>query len=412
MTQQPLHTSDFPRRHGADVETGRRLGRMLRWLTRGDPEPDADQWQAMGAALLEGDPPMDRLVAWMTDYGMAEGRALFQQALDHGIDGVAGAPAPLREFFAGVESRPAWVDDALLQRGAQACHLGGLMGMRGLRDAALMGGYQAAAINKTLVLTGSLERGPQRRLAETTKWWMDCTALGGMARFGDGFKSTLHVRLIHAVIRRRVAAMPEWDEAEWGLPVNQLDMAATHLGFSVIFLLAGRALGIPYTPADGHAVMHLWRYIDWLMGVQSCWLPTTEQAGRRLLYQILLSQAPPDASSRALGSALMHEPLQRHYPAFGWVRGRYERARHLSIARLFLDRQGMRDLGLPDTVLPWYPAVAAPLNLAGHVGARLLPGGRARRIRAGRQAQVDYMKILFGEHRPGIHSPEKAEASA
>jgi len=397
MSHQSTEYASIPSRHGADLVAGRRIGGMLRWMTRGNPEPSRQRWQALGQALNRGDPAMDRLLAWMQDYGMRESRRLFQQALDHGIDSLPDAPAPLRAFFEEVETLPDWVDTDLLERGAEASHLTGLTGMRVLRDAALMAGYQASAINKTLVLTGSLSRGPQRRLAETTRWWIDCTGSAGMTRFGAGFKSTLHVRLVHALIRQRVERMPEWDADTWGLPVNQTDMAATQLGFSVIFLLGSRALGVPLTPGDGRALMHLWRYIGWLMGVDECWLPETENEGRTLLYQILLSQAPPDESSRELGRALMDEPLQRPYRNLGWLRGRYERARHLSIARFFLDRQGMRDLGLPVRTVPWYPAIAAPLNLARHGGSRAVPGGRKRLMSNGRATQEGYLRTLFGE---------------
>lgn len=395
----------IPSRHGIDMARSREIARPIRWTVRGDSEPTPTRWRAIGEALLQGDPPMDRLLDWMADYGMRPGRELFRRAVDRGIDNVPDAPAPLHTFFEGVERRPDWVDDILLRRGARASHRTGLTGMRALRDLALMTGYQASAINKTLIATGTLSRGPQRRLAETTKWWLDCTATGGMDRFADGWRNTLHVRLIHGLIRRRVAQQPDWRPGDWGLPVNQTDMAATQLGFSVVFLLGARVLGIPLSRRDGEAVMHLWRYIGWLMGVDEHWLPATEAEGRRLLYHILLSQAPPDESSRLLGRALMNEPLQRHYPRLGRLRGHYERARHVSITRLFVDNRSMRELGLPVWVPPWYPAIGAPLNLARHTAARLLPGGRRRLADAGRKAQVDYLRILFGENRPAIHEP-------
>lgn len=348
---------------------------------------------------------MDRLITWMSEYGMREARAMYTQAVEQGIDSVAEPPQELRAFFEHVEQPPAWLDQGMLDRGAEACHRTGLTGMRVLRDLALMTGYQAAAINKTLMATGSLERGPQRRLAETTKWWLDCTARDGMTPSGPGYRKTLNVRFIHGLIRRSVHSQSDWDESQWGLPINQTDMAATHLGFSVIFLLGSRFMGVPLSAADGEAVMHLWRYIDWLMGLDEAWLPQTEQEGRTLLYQILLSQPTPDASSRQLGRALMDEPLQRYYRRFGRLRGRYERARHVSITRLFTDAQGMRDLGLPAWMPPWYPAIGIPWNLVRHGSSHLRAGGRERLARAGRAEQIDYSNVLFGDATPAIHEP-------
>ncbi len=394
----------IPFRHGSDTKRGRLIARPISWLIRHDPEPSAERWQALGEGLMQGDPPMDRLLDWMQARGIRTARAWFDRALEQGIDAVPDAPLPLRDFFEGIERRPRWLDDDLLRQGAEASQLTGLTGMRALRDVALMGGYRASAINKTLVLTGALANGPQRRLAETTKWWVDCTQSNGMDRYADGFKSTIRVRLIHALIRRNVQQLDAWRVREWGLPVNQTDMAATQLGFSVIFLFATRLLGVPMSRREGHAVMHLWRYIGWLMGVDERWLPEDEQTGRVLLYQILLSQAPADQSSRQLGRALMEEPMQRFYPNLAALRSRYERARHLSINRLFLGSAGMRDLGLPQYVLPWYPLISAPLIGVRHGVHRMAPLGRARLIRVGRDAQVNYLKILFGQAPPQIHS--------
>jgi hypothetical protein len=402
MAEGAQATSGIPRRHGVDPASGRRMAAPLKLLIRGNPEPSPAQWQAMGLALNQGDPPMDRLLAWMSETGLRETRPLFDRALRDGIDSLPDAPAPLREFFALIDQRPAWVDEALLQEGARCCGISGLSGLRALRDMGLMAGYQASAINRTLLLTGALQRGPQRRLAETTKWWIDVTRPGGVARDAPGFHTTLQVRLVHAHVRRHVQQLPEWDAAYYGLPVNQFDMQATYLSFCVTFLFGQRLLGVPLRAEEGRAVMHLWRYIGWLMGVDEPWLLDGEMEGRIALYQNVLAQAPPDESSRLLGRPLMDEPLQRHYRRFAWLQGRYERARHLSIERAFLGRAGMQALGLPTLVLPWYPVLSFAPRLLGHLLLRAWPGGRERLIRDGLRKQSDYLQVLFGGDRPDI----------
>lgn len=387
----------IPRRHGADLNVSRRLAAPLKLLIRGNPEPSPQQWQEIGASLLHGDPLADALTQWMMSEGMARARPLFEQALAQGIDAVADAPEPLRAFFAVVERVPSWVNPRLLHEGARCCGISGLAGLDALRDLGLMAGYQASAINRTLVLTGALSKGPQKRLAETTKWWIDCTRPGGMAHGAPGYRSTLQVRLIHAMVRRHVARLPQWDMAELGLPVNQGDMHATYLAFSVTFLFGQRMLGVPLKAAEARAVMHLWRYIGWLLGIEERWLLDDEMEGRIALYRNVLAQAPPDDSSVQLGRPLMDEPLQRHYPRFAWIRGRFNRARHLSIARTFLGRDSMRALGLPQYVLPWYPLLNFPIRWLWHTTHRLLPGGRERLIQRGLRVQSGYLKILFGD---------------
>ena len=374
----------------------------LRWFIRGNPKPSAKRWRELGAALMHGDPPMDRLLEWMNTTGMQNARLLFEQALEQGIASVPDAPEPLRDFFKQVEQRPDWVEEDLLTEGMRVCQLSGRPGIFALRDVALMGGYQAAALNQTLILTGALTRGALHRVAETLSWWLDCTALGGMDPRKPGFKNTLRVRLVHSMVRRRVSKLPEWRMRVWGLPINQADMMGTYLGFSVAFLLGARVLGVPFTAKESRAVMHLWRYIGWLMGVEERWLVDDEMAGRILLYQYTISQAPPDESSVQMGRALMDEPLHRPYAKFKKIRGQFVRARHLSINRLFLGRAGMRALGLPKGVLPWYPLLTVPPTLLKHGLLRVIPGGRQQLIRLGRAAQEEGLRELTGGGNPGV----------
>jgi hypothetical protein len=390
------------------MATARRIARWVRLSTHGECEPSRAQWAQLGDALWQGDPLADDVVQWLHQEGMATARPKLARALQSGLAAVPDAPAALRRFMQAVEQPPAWADPALMREGARAIHRTGRFGMMVLRDAGLMAGYQAGAINQTLVMTGALQRGAQRRMAETTAWWMDCTEEDGVLPGHKGYQTTLHVRVMHALVRDSVRRQPQWDAAELGLPINQVDMQATYLGFSAVYLLALRATGVCVPRRDAHAVMHLWRYIGWLMGVDEALLFDGEVAARTGLYHNLISQAPPDASSVALGRALADEPLQRHYQVGGawgpgmarWL-GRFNKARHLSIVRLFVGREGMRHLGLPPT-LPWYPLATLPPRLLWTHALQTLPGGRDWLRSLGRRRQRAYLPVLFGLHKPGV----------
>ncbi|MDH1011015.1 DUF2236 domain-containing protein [Pseudomonas nicosulfuronedens] len=400
-----MSATALPTRHGADLSRARRTAAPIKRFLKAPCEPDAATWQTIGESLMVGDAPMDALVAWMFDIGLGSGMRLYEQALNQGITAIRDAPPALTDFFARVDTAPDWVDPQRLDEGARACGLSGLTGMRVLRDLGLLAGYQASGINRTLVLTGALEKGPQQRVAETTKWWIDCTRPGGMVRGAAGYRSTLHVRLVHALVRRRVSRLEAWDFTHYGLPVNQGDMHATYLAFSAIFLIGQRMLGVVLSRGDREAIIHLWRYIAWLMGVEERWLCASENEAIRALYHNLLSQAPPDDSSRILGSALVDEPLQRHYANFAWLRGRLNRAIHLSIAGTFIDAHGRRALGLPAGSLPWYPLLTAPPRFLFHCLLRACPGGRDWLMRHGLQSQENYLRTLFGGADPRLIAP-------
>jgi len=403
----PTFPPDFiPTRHGARRDDARAALGLVRLAIRGEPEPSRALWRDIGLALMQGDPPADRLVAWMQANGLARQRERFEQALEHGIETVKDAPGPLRDFFALVDTRPPWVSERLLREALPIIHRGGIDYFYVGRDLALMGGYQASAFNKTLLITGALQKGPTRRVAETSTWWRDCTTDGGLERFGVGFKATVRVRFIHALVRSAVQRLPEWNTRDWGLPVNQTDMAATALAFPMIMLVAGRLLGVPVSSREVETAMHLGRYVGHLMGVEPRWLPWDEQEGLTLLYRLSLSITNADATSVQLGQALMDEPLSRHYAFLGGLRGPLERQRHLSLSRFFLGKQGLKNLGLPTSTLPWYPLLRVPVNLGRHLAARLVPGGRAR-LEAKGKAQIRAVLAQMS----GAHEAKVGEAA-
>lgn len=373
-----------PRRFAMSPEWARRTARSVGRFVPGDPEPTEEERRRQARALLQGDPVADALVSAIKD-DRSVTMAQFRQAIDEGVAAVPDAPAALREFFCHLEPRPDWVDDELLRRGAEVCLETGLTGADVLGDSSLMGGYRSSATTAVLVGTGLLLTGQvNRRVGETSQWWLECVRPHGMDRDGAGWKLTVHVRLMHALMNRRFLDAG-WDVEDWGLPVNQYDQAGTLALFSTSFLLSVRALGIPVTRREGAAVMHLWRYVGWLMGVDEQWLARSEAEGRRNLYHAMLLSPGPDENSRVLARALARSHLETRFERLPRLRQRWAYHRHLSLVALFQGRTGMAELGLPAS-LPWYPAVAIPANLAKHAAARLLPGGRRLlRERADRQ---------------------------
>lgn len=401
-----MQDAHIPERHGINFSTAQSIASPLLWCIQDKQaaEPSKQEWQQLGHALNQGDPVADDLVHWMKTEGMSTSWKQFESALKNWAERDVSItyPQALEAFMNSVHQRPHWLDQDKLARGIEVSARSGKTGMRVLRDFGLMAGYQASAINQTLVKTGALEKGAARRVAETTKWWMDCTEKGGLTDVGAGFRTTIKVRVIHAMVRAQLSERDDWDHNYYGLPVNQLDMQVTYLAFSVMFLLGQRLLGVPVSQGEGDDVMHVWRYIGWLMGVNDQLLVSSEEEGRIALYKNLLSQATADESSKQLGRALMDEPLGRHYPNFHWLRSRWDKQVHLSIIRFFIGRRGMKALGLPTWVMPWYPLMFAPMNFIYQTLIRLFPNGKKILTESGRKAQTAQLGIMFGSARPDI----------
>lgn len=387
-------TAMVPTRHPDRPQPVPGLIRVLAFVL-GIGKPSADDWGRLGTSLTVGDEPMDRLVEWMYAAGMAQARPLFERALSDGIAAVPDAPQPLREFFAMVEAPPEWVDWDMIRRGQRALRAGGADGMYVARDVSLLGGYMFSGFNKTLLRTGALEKGSNKRFAETMQWAMDVISdEGGLQPQALGYRSTLRVRLIHAFVRRYVAALPDWQPDEWGLPVNQTDMAVTLLGAIIAPTAGSIALGILPRRADLEAIAHLTRYVGWLIGVEEDLLPRSFRDSIRRLYHSLMALSEPDESTRLLAAPMIDDPLTWQYRALPGLRRRLARAQHLSLTSSFLGPRVMRALGLPAFALPWYPLIRLPVNAARSLAANTLPGGKDRAAARGWRQQEQFMRTL------------------
>jgi len=359
--------------------------------------PTSEQWRNLGEHLTVGDEPMDRLVEWMFAEGIDRTRPMFDRALAHGIDSVPDAPEPLRAFFVRIEAVPDWVDADLLRRGQRALRAGGADGMYVARDVSLLGGYQFSGFNKTLLRTGALEKGSNTRFAETNQWALDVIADGELIPHGVGYQSTIRVRLIHAFVRRHVSAMADWRADEWGLPVNQTDMAATLVGALIAPPLGAMGMGLLTAPADLDAIAHVTRYVGWLIGVDDEWLPHSFRDGIRVLYHTVTALSNPDESSKQLAVPMVNDPLKWHYRTIPGLRRRIARLQHLSITSGYLGPRAMRTLGLPAYVPPWYPLMRIPINLTRSVAALCLPGGRDRAAVRGARQQKAFLRTIIGD---------------
>ncbi len=407
-----MDTQIFPARHGADPDAWQDFIKPLRRLFKGRSLPDQQLCDAYGHALLRGDAPMDELLDWMQTAGMAETRPLFRQALEQGIDALPDAPEPLKKFFAEIERKPEWLDEAQLLRGAEVYAMLGGDAFYAARDFVLMGGYLSSSINEVLYRAGGLDRGANRRIAETADWYYAMTEPGAMSRFGKGFTSTIHVRFVHALVRRNIASKPDWNVSKDGLPVNQTDMVGTWLGGSIAAFIGALLLGrLVVSYADLKAVMHLFKYSHWLMGVEEEFLTDDPRKAAYMLANLVLMQPGPTEVCLKMAQALAEQPMQIEYTRLAQLRRRWKRHRHLSRNRYFLEKKGMQRLGLPN-VLPWYPMLTTPPKALYYAVRRfLLPGQRAALAARGRAEQKLLLDEVYGTQQREIN-PEAVGAAS
>ena len=390
-------TPAHPRRFRAAPERNARVARPLGLIARVRGR-DAELEELLGRRMFARDELGADLAAAMgRDRGDPERVTMgqFRAALADGVHAVPDAPAALRGFFAVVDRVPDWVDPELLERGGRAIRRFGRSADDVLLALSLIGGYRYGGPTELLVATGALTgSGAMRRLGETQQWARAVSAPGGMRRDGEGFRLTVHVRAMHALVGRRFETNGRWDTERWGLPVNRADTAGTLGLFNSTLLLGMRMLGRVVTREESRAVMHLWRYVGWLMGVDEEWLFDTERAQNAFNYHVLHVQGDVTPAGAELASALVDGQLSLHRGRFGALRGRYARARLLSLLRYFLRAEGMRDLGLP--VVPvWAVPPMVARNLAESLLlARTRPGRRLLERRGDRAVERELHRRL------------------
>lgn len=387
-----------PARYGSARAWSERFARPILALAGPGARMRGEELAALEAALTQRDElaaDLVRAVRERHELTMPQVRG----ALAGGLDAVPDAPEALRRFFAAVEARPDWVDDDLLERGGAAARRIGRDGFDILAYGSLLGGYRSGGALQPLVRTARIAEATLQRIGETGQWWLAVTAPGGMARHGEGWRLSVHVRIMHGFVNHQLEHDPDWDREFRGVPINQHDQAGTLGSFSTSFLLQARALGIRVPPDDAAAIMHLWSYVGWLMGVEERWLPRTERIGRRVLGNIIAGFSAPEESSRVLGESLMR--MHDHAPGIPRCRRVYERERALSMATFLNLGHGMRDVGQPLRP-PWYPALRIPANVFWtHLVGRL-PGGHQALDRRAERALARLDALQYGGHRPAV----------
>ena len=254
--------------------------------------------------LWHSDPLAEAVIEEFARLPESEWRAMLDLALAKGIEAVPHAPEPLRALFCQLECVPFWVD-------RQRCNLGGAtflrcrLGFTVLAMLALPIIYSWPAGNKPLALSGQLVHRASQRLKDTTRYVFAVSQPDGLSRFSDGFAMTVRVRLIHAQVRRLLLESGQWRSEAWGAPINQCHMAGTNLMFSVGVLDGLTRLGYRFKRVEREALIHLWRYAGYLLGVEHGLLIADEFEGHRLLDMMFAFEPQPDDDSRALVSALM-----------------------------------------------------------------------------------------------------------
>ena len=348
----------------ADTPRVRRARQACRRLLRFDPIPDETRVRAFAHGYYDADPVAE---AFVDDVylvrGANEGRQMLDQAIAHGVDSAGDAPDSMLRLFDEFERPPDWLDRGLVEQGAALFRRYGpaVFSFAGVET---LLGYTESSIVKPLAFTGAYAGDAAlNRFMETARFWIDVSEPGGLDPGGAGRATAMRVRIMHVFLRRRLLAHPDWDLAAWGMPISQSDALITLMSSSLTPGLAMHLMGFRTTRSEIEAMMHYWRYIGHLLGVQPRWYPETVKEGLQLSAVFLLKCARTAGDD---GVELVESYPRAFTPKTGtaWrkrLRDELNYRAQLGYTRYFLPGRVYRGYDMPNP-WPWalHPLLRAP----------------------------------------------------
>lgn len=251
-----------------------------------------------------------------------------------------------QQLFEELSTVPSWVDFDTINRGAAYCQRCGTSALSVLRNYCLMGGYESSAINKPLIFTQALHKGAVKRLSDTIDFWMYVTTTDGLRPKQAGVFSAMTTRIIHSYSRLEIEKNPDWKNDLWGKPINLWDMIATNLGFSIAFMDGLSKLQLAPTNEELEAVLHLWKYVGYLIGIPPELLPDTGEQAAKELYIWSKTQRGIDQDSKDLAWALYDEPQRVKFTNNSFMKWFVQKT-NIGYNEVLLGTESRSALGLP-----------------------------------------------------------------
>ena len=252
-----------------------------------------------------GDPPADAVVDEIFDGGKVEAVNRLMKTLVRN-DGVPASKLPraVRDYLDATDDLPPWADPERIETGERFFEQHGPFCVVALACASLPACYAMSRGVQVLHLTARLQTDPVRRIGETAQMTLHAMSAGGLQPGGAGIRDAQKVRLMHAAVRHLALESDEWDP-DWGVPVNQEDLAFTLLTFSLVVIDSIGKLGRTFSDDDADAYFHCWNCIGHVLGVRGELIAPTVADSRRLWRRITDRNWAPSPEGAAMTDALI-----------------------------------------------------------------------------------------------------------
>ena len=258
------------------------------------------------AHTVIGDPIADAAVEALFSLKRTESGRLISAYVDN-VDGepLPSALSAVRALFDHATTPPDWLDLPTLAPAVRMFHRNTKMMLAGMLAGVLVEGF-STNISESFFITGRLRDQGVRRLQQNNRHMVEIFFPSGLERYGDGWKLSVRIRLVHAHVRRLLADSEDWDADAWGVPLSAAHVGYAVTSFSARLLKHMQGLGATYNDEEAASFMAIWRYSGYLMGIPESILFRDEAEALKLFEIGTLCEPEPDPSSVVLANALVN----------------------------------------------------------------------------------------------------------
>ena len=258
------------------------------------------------AHTLIGDPLAEELAEDLAEFSPKESAKLIQATMnEEGEEALRNAPDSLRKFFKEAETPPEWLDYSAFAPAVRMFFRNSQVTLAAFVAGVLVEGF-TTNIAKSFFITGRVRDQGVRRLGQNNRHMMEIFLPGGLYRYGDGWKLSVRIRIVHARLRLLLNGSEDWDTEAWGTPISAAHLGYAISAFSARLLKHMKTLGADYTDEEYNSFMAVWRYSGYLMGIPETILFRDADEALRLWEIALMCEPDPPLESIVMAHSLVN----------------------------------------------------------------------------------------------------------
>ncbi|MXY14606.1 MAG: DUF2236 domain-containing protein [Proteobacteria bacterium] len=254
-----------------------------------------------------GDPELDPVMEEISSLPSEELHRFVAAGIEQQTEVLRTAPQVMRDPVERINEPPSWLDYEAFYPAIQAFYTKANDILLALVTGVLIEGF-STLMSKPFGITGRMLQDTDvsiRQLKQVNRHLLEIFFPGGLLRKGDGWKLSVRIRFIHALVRQLMKAADEWDTKAWGTPISAAHMGFSTALFSHRLLEHSTSVGANYNRDEKDSIFELWRYVGHLMGVPETILYSNQQDARKLFKIGFLCEPAPDADAATISNALI-----------------------------------------------------------------------------------------------------------